>query len=330
MKALLAMPEDLPGLIFAPAQLERLSQLAEIDVSAPVTDWAAAADEDLAQVEVVVTGWGSPQIDADALARMPRLRGIVHTAGTVRFVVSDAVWKRGDVVVTSSTEANAVPVAEFTLAQILLAGKRSLRRESEHRRSREVRAARAAGSETGNYGSVAGLIGASRIGRLVAELLRPFDIEVLISDPHVEAAEIAALGAAKVELPELFSRSDVVSLHAPDTPSTQGMVSAELLAMMREGTTFLNTARPALVDEQALRAELVSGRLSAVLDVHDQLPADDPLWDLETVSITPHIAGSQGNELHRMGEHALEEVRRLAAGEPARYPVDPALLAITA
>lgn len=330
MKALLAMPEALPGLIFDPAQLERLSQLAEIDTSAPVGDWDAAAEEDLAATEVVITGWGSPWINAPALARMPRLRGIVHTAGTVRFVASEAVWERGDVVVTSSTEANAIPVAEFTLAQILLAGKRSLALESRYRAGRDVGAARAGVTATGNYGSVVGLIGASRIGRLVAELLRPFDIEVLISDPYVDAAEIAALGGTKVELDELFSRSDVVSLHAPDVPSTQGMVSAELLALMHEGTTFINTARPALVDEQALRAELVSGRLSAVLDVHDQLPADDPLWDLGTVSITPHIAGSQGNELHRMGEYALEEIRRLASGEPARYPVDPALLDITA
>src|SRR5699024_3132548 len=155
------------------------------------------------------------------------------------------------------------------------------------------------------YGSVVGLIGASRIGRLVAELLRPFDIEVLISDPYVGATEIAALCGTKVELAELFSRSGVVSLQAPDVPPTQGVVSPEL-------------------------RELRAGRVGAGLAWHDQRPPDDPLWDLATVSITPHSAGSQGNELHRMGEYALEEIRRLACGEPARYPVDPALLDITA
>lgn len=330
MKALLAMPAELPGHMFDAPQLERLAAVADIDPAVAVTDWTQVADADLAEVEVVVTGWGSPRIDAPALARMPRLRGIVHTAGTVRFAVSEAVWEHGNIVVTSATEANAVPVAEFTLAQILLAGKRTLRLESEYRRIRDVRAARQTVRETGNFGSVAGLIGASRIGRLVAELLQPFDIEVLVADPYVGAEEIAGLGAAKVELTELFSRSDVVSLHAPDVPSTQGMVDAELLALMRDGTTFLNTARPALVVEDALRAELVTGRLNAVLDVHDQLSADDPLWDLPTVSITPHLAGSQGNELRRMGEHALEEIRRLAANEPPRYPVDPSRLDISA
>src|SRR5699024_4142980 len=168
------------------------------------------------------------------LARMPRLRAIVHTAGTVRFVVSEAVWERGGVVVTSSTEANAIAVAELTLAQMLLAGKRSLALESRYRAAPDVRAAGAGVAGPGTSGTAVGLIGASRIGRLVADLLRPFDIEVLISYPYVGATEIAALGGTKVELAELFSRSDVVSLHAPDVPSTQGMVSAELLALMRE------------------------------------------------------------------------------------------------
>lgn len=349
--AVLLMPAGLQHQMFTPEQLARLEELARIDTSRTVAELAAAGDADLAEVEVAITGWGSPMIDAQALARMPRLRAVVHTAGTVRFVVSEAVWERGDVLVTSATEANAVPVAEFALAQILLAGKRTLQQEAAYRRERlgaapggeavpggggdagstggsvvnAVHRARDSVQRVGTYGAVVGLIGASRIGCLVAEHLRGFDLEVLISDPYVSAEEIARLGAQKVELPELFSRSDVVSLHAPDVPATQGMVSAQLLALMPDGATFLNTARPALVDVDALRTECVSGRIAAVLDVHDDLAPDDPLWEVPTVSITPHIAGSQGNELHRMGEAALEEVCRLVAGEPPRYPVDLAL-----
>lgn len=329
MKALLAMPDGLQHQLFDAGQLSRLRDLAEIDTGATVPDLTAAPDELLRQVEVLVTGWGSPQIDAAALARLPALRAVVHTAGTVRSLATDAVWARPDLVVTTAAEANAVPVAEFTLAQILLAGKQSLRREAEHRRSRGQGGTFSIGPG-GNYGAVVGLIGASRIGRLVAQMLAPFDLEVLISDPYVGAEAIAELGARKVELAEIFERCDVVSLHAPDVASTRGMVTAELLASMRGGTTFINTARPALVDLDALRAEAVSGRISAVLDVHDDLAPEDPLWDVETVSLTPHIAGSQGNELHRMGESALEEVRRLRAGEAARFPVDRSTLEITA
>src|SRR5699024_5060030 len=110
---------------------------------------------------------------------------------------TDAVWERGDVVVTSATEVNAVPVAEFTLAQILLAGKRSLAQEHRYRGDRAPRLAALSAPEIGNYGAVVGLIGASRIGVLVAEHLRPFDLEVLITDPFVDAATITALGATK-------------------------------------------------------------------------------------------------------------------------------------
>ena len=322
MRALLAMPGGLQLRMFSPAQLARLGELVEVDVSRTVPDLAAARDDELAQVEVLLTGWGSPAVDADALSRMPRLRAVVHTAGTVRFVATDALWEREDVLITSATEANAVPVAEYALAQILLAGKRTLAQQARYRRDHTVTPPTAPGPGIGNYGGVVGLIGASRIGSLVAEHLRRFDLEVLITDPFASADEIAALGAGKVEPEELYARADVVSLHAPDVPSTRGMVTRELLALMRDGTTFLNTARPALVDIDALRDEVLSGRLSAVLDVHDDLADDDPLWEAENALLTPHLAGSQGNELHRMGEAALEEVRRLAAGEPPRFPVD--------
>ena len=321
MRALLAMPARLPGRMFDDAQLARLATLADIDTSRTVPDLTAAQDESLADVEVLLTGWGSPCVDAATLARMPRLRAIVHTAGTVRFVVSEAVWERGDITVTSATEANAVPVAEFTLAHILLAGKRSLAQEAAYRHDHRVVPAAGAGAEIGNYGNVVGLIGASRIGTLVAEHLRRFDVEVLVTDPFVGAEQITALGATKVEPAELYARSDVVSLHAPDVPSTRGLVSRELLALMRDGTTFLNTARPALVDIDALREELVSGRLSAVLDVHDDLAADDPLWSVPTVSITPHIAGSIGQEVLRLGDSAVDEVERYVAGIPFERPV---------
>lgn len=330
MKALLAMPDGLQHRMFTAAQLARLGELAEIDTERTVPDLAAADDPELADVEVLLTGWGSPAVDATALARMPRLRAIVHTAGTVRFVVTEPVWEKEDVLVTSATEANAVPVAEYALARILLAGKRTLAQQARYRRERTPKNPAATDPGIGNYGGVVGLIGASRIGTLVAEHLARFDLEVLITDPFASAERIAELGARKVEPEELYARADVVSLHAPDVPSTQGMVSRELLALMRDGTTFLNTARPALVDIDALREEVLSGRLVAVLDVHDDLPADDPLWEAENALLTPHIAGSQGNELHRMGESALEEVRRLAAGEPPRYPVDPARRAMEA
>ena len=328
--ALLAMSAGLDAELFAPEQRRRLDGLVSLLAEEAVPDLGAVPDAVAARVEILVTGWGAPRIDAEVLERMPGLRAIVHTAGTVAPFVGRAVWEREEIVVCSAAQANAVPVAEYTLAHILLAGKRSLARSADHRRARGREGAWTPTGETGNYGAVVGLIGASRTGRLTAERLQPFDLEVLVHDPFVGAEEIAALGARKVGLEEIFRAGDVVSLHAPDVPSTRGMITGAHFALMQDGSTFINTARPALVDEDALRAELVSGRISAVLDVHDDLAPDDPLWDLSNVQLTPHIAGSQGNELHRLADSALEELGRLSRGETPLHALDRSRLDITA
>jgi len=120
-----------------------------------------------------------------------------------------------------------------------------------------------------------------------------------------------------------MSVSDVVSLHAPVLPSTVGMIGARQLARMRDGTTFINTARGVIVDHHALRTELITGRISAVLDVTDPEPlaADDALFGLPNVVLTPHLAGSVGTELHRLTATALQEVEAFAAGRAPLHPV---------
>ena len=327
--ALLAMSPTLPAQLFTPELRDRLTAVLDLDATSVVQDWSALADEELARTAVIVTGWGAPPLTGDVLRRMPALRAVVHTAGSVRGLIpAEAITDR-DLLVTSAAGENAVPVAEYTLAQIILARKSARRREHRLRTSRgQDRSWDPA--HDGNHGATIGLIGASRIGRRVAELLRPLDLDVLISDPYASAEDIEELGAQKVELPELFDRCDVVSVHAPDLPSTQGLVSADLLARMRGGATFINTARPALVDHDALRAEVLAGRLDAVLDVNENLGPDDPLWDAPNVILTPHIAGSLGNELHRMATAAVVEAERWVQGLPPLAPVDPATFHITA
>jgi phosphoglycerate dehydrogenase-like enzyme len=126
-----------------------------------------------------------------------------------------------------------------------------------------------------------------------------------------------------------LGRSDIVSLHAPDIPETHHMLDRARLALIRDGGVLINTARGALVDHEALTEELVSGRLRAVLDVTEPepLPADSPLYRLPNVFLTPHIAGSLGNELQRLGTIVVEEVERLAAGLPPLHEVRHADLA---
>jgi len=173
--------------------------------------------------------------------------------------------------------------------------------------------------EVGNYDKTIGIVGASMIGRRVIELLSPFPhLRVVLYDPFVTQNDAAALGVTKLELDELCSVSDVLTIHAPDLPSTERMISTAELAALRTGATVINTARGALLDHEALMVEVSSGRLSAVLDVTDPepLPDDHPLWELPNVVVTPHIAGSQGAELRRLVDHAVDEIERWHSGRP--------------
>ncbi|MET9225380.1 hydroxyacid dehydrogenase [Lentzea sp. NPDC003310] len=273
-------------------------------------DFAAVPDVDL-----LVTGWGCPPITAEVLARMPRLRAIVHTAGSVKGFVTDACWDRG-IAVSSAAQANALPVAEYTVAMILLSGKRVLERAREYRSTKRMSVYEVP-SSVGNFGATVGILSASMIGRRVVELLRPYDFEVLVHDPFVTEVD----GAESVSITELFERSDVLSVHTPLLPETVGLVSRDLLRRLRDDAVLINTARGAVVDQDALVAEV--GRIRAVLDVTDPevLPADHPLWHHDSVLITPHLAGSQGNEWGRLGRHAVREVGRWVAGEPFETPV---------
>ncbi|GHG00378.1 MULTISPECIES: hydroxyacid dehydrogenase [Streptomyces] len=280
------------------------------DLTAPDARTAAA----LAEAELLLTCWGATPLTPRVLARAPRLRAVVHAAGSVKHHITDACWDRG-LRVTSAAGANALPVAEYTLAAILFAGKRVLRSAQRYAELRSGHGWLDESAGWGNYRRTVGIVGASRIGRRVVELLRPFDIEVLLYDPYLTAPPP---GAVLTGLDELCARSSVVSVHAPQLPSTYRMIGARQLAALPDGATLINTSRGSLVDEDALLPHLTAGRLHAVLDVTDPElpPPDSPLYSLPNVLLTPHVAGSLGNELHRMTDQALDEIARYTRGEP--------------
>ncbi|MFC3493414.1 hydroxyacid dehydrogenase [Glycomyces rhizosphaerae] len=326
-RALLAMsPEFLPQLFPEPL-MRRLDAVLDFDPALIARDYAdPAAKAALGEAEVIVSSWGAPPLNDEALAAAPNLKAVLHAAGTVKWIISKAGWERG-LAVSSSSGANALPVAEYTLASILMAGKGIFQLREDFRKARNFTLGYIH-PQVGNFGRTIGIVGASKIGRRVVELLRPFDFTVLLADPFVEAAEAAALGAELVQLDELVARADVVSVHAPDLPETEHLINADRLAKMRDGTVVVNTARGRLVDTEALTVELLSGRLSAVIDVTEPEPlsAHSPLYDLPNVFLTPHVAGSHGNELSRMGLFMVEEAERYVAGEPLLHRVDPETL----
>lgn len=323
-RALLTMSPGLVGQVFPRDVRRRLEEVADLRSPHPVDDFSAAAAE-LADVEVLVTGWGCPPVDAAVLERAPRLRAVIHAAGTVRTFLSPEVFDRG-IVVSSAAAANAVPVAEFTLAAIILGAKRvmPLARLFQQRRTHRTAADLRGQHWLGTHGLTVGVIGASRTGRRVIELvLRTLDAQVLLYDPYLSDGEAELLGARRTDLDTLVATSDVVTVHAPQTPATRHLIDARRLALMRPGTLLVNTARGALVDIGALTEHLLSNRLDAVLDVTDPepLPPQHPLWALPNVFLTPHLAGAQGNETARLGALAVDELGRYARREPLLHEV---------
>jgi phosphoglycerate dehydrogenase-like enzyme len=318
LKGLYVLRTDAYEKIYGPEERDAVEQLVDI-YAPPQTAQSVGNDPSLlAEADFILSGWGMATMDEAFLAAAPRLKAVFYGAGTIRYFMTDAAWDRG-ILVTSAYAANAIPTAEFALAQILYALKRGWF---------YVRAIQRAGKYPtktpvpGAYGSKVGLISLGMIGRTVAELLQAFDVEVLAYTSSEEKA--ARLGARRCSLDEIFAECDVVSLHTPWIPETVGMITGAHLASMKRNATFINTARGAVVRESEM-IEILQLRpdLFVVLDVtHPEPPKrGSPLYTLPNVVLTPHIAGSLDNECRRMGRYAVRELEHYLKGEAQDWAI---------
>lgn len=271
----------------------------------------------LAEATVLLTSWGAPLIDADVLDRAPRLQAVLHAAGSVKDVVGPAVFERG-IPVSSAADVMAEPVAAVAYAFITLAAKKALSLRHLYRDG--MVAGRHERSDVGFGSKTIGIVGASRIGRALIRRLVADGRRVAVYDPYCTPETAEQLQVELLDLDMLCRRSDILSLHAPILPSTVHMIDAEHLRMLPDGAAVINTARGLLVDTDALLAECATGRLDAYLDVTapEPLPAGHGLHHLPNVFLTPHMAGTEGADLHLMGRFAAEELRRIAAGDQLR------------
>lgn len=303
---------------FPPDVMNRLTALVDIDPQLTVTafDHPAALDA-LRRVEILISGWGCPRIDGSVLDAAPNLHACIHAAGTVKNHLDPVVFERG-LAVSSAADANAVPVAEYTVAALILGAKQAFARARAY--ADDPTASGPSTMDTGLLGCTVGIVGASRIGRLVLERLRTFEVTALLYDPYVTTHEARQMGAEPVDLDTLCRRSDLLTVHAPALPETRHLIDANRFALLRDGAVVINTARGSLLDTEALTRECATGRIAAILDVTDPepLPSGHPLLAMPNVFVTPHLAGAQGRELRRLGEFATAEVERLLRGEPLR------------
>lgn len=269
--------------------------------------------------------WGMPVFTQQQIQNVfPKLEAVFYAAGTVQHFARP--FLACGVQVHSAWAANAVPVAEYTLAQIVLANKGFFK---TMRYTDRAAAVQETAQFPGNYGGKVGIIGAGMIGKLVIQKLKDYCLEVLVFDPFLPEETARALGVQKTDLTTLFSQCQVVSNHLANNAQTKGMLTGTHFASMLPYATFINTGRGAQVVEAELVAVLKARPdLTALLDVTSPEPpvADSPLYTLPNCILTPHIAGSIGLEVQRMAVYMEQEYDAYIQGAPCAYQVTEAML----
>jgi len=279
--------------------------------------------EKFADTAHIFSTWGMPTFtEAEIKTYLPSLKCVFYGAGSVQSFARP--FLNCGVKVFSAWAANAVPVAEYTVAQIILSGKdffcQSRLLTKEDRTTAEQRR----GAHIGNYRKKVGLIGCGMIGSMVAEMLKTYDLNVMAFDPFMSPEKAEKLSVTLCSLEELFATCSVVSNHLANNPQTQKMLTYKHFSAMPPYATFINTGRGAqVVEDDLIKALTERPDLVALLDVTDPEPSptNHPFYSLPNCFMTPHIAGSLGGEVIRMAEYMVDEYEKVVAGQACRYEV---------
>lgn len=304
--------------VYSPETRWRIATEAEVlEPAVPPQEIEAHLDR-LAQADAIFTTWGMPALSEAQLAALPKLKAVFYAAGSVRKFAQPLIER--DILVVSSWVANAIPVAEFTLAQILLSMKGYFRNLRDNGPEKHYEAFRG----PGNYDETVALLGAGAIGRKVIELLAPFRLKIAVFDQFLTTVGASNLGVSKVSLEEAFATGFVVSNHLADVPETEGMLQKAHFARMRDGAVFINTGRGRTVREDDL-CDVLEARpdLTALLDVTYPEPPKpgSRLHTLPNALLSTHIAGSINSEVARLGEIACAEFLSWKHGKPMRFAI---------
>lgn len=278
-------------------------------------------------VEYVFSTWGMARLSEDEIAKiLPKLKAVFYAAGTVQYFAKPYM-KRG-VKIFSAWGANAVPVAEVTVSEIILANKGFF--QTVHSGGESWTEHNAGTPHPGNFNTSVGIIGAGMIGTMVIEALKKYKLNVKVFDPFMSDERAERLGVEKIEnLPELFRKCHVISNHLANNPQTVGMIDKECFDKMDHNGIFINTGR----GQQVVEADMIAAlkeypNRCAVLDVTYPEPPEEgsELYTMKNVFLTPHMAGSIGNEIQRMGEYMYDEFSAFSKGLPTKYEVSEKML----
>lgn len=275
------------------------------------------------ETRYVFSTWGMPAFTEDEIRSVfPKLECVFYGAGTVQAFARP--FLNCGIKVFSAWVANAVPVAEYTVAQIVLANKGYFASSRLMSSGNVAESRKVSSAYPGNFGASVGLIGVGQIAKLAIRMLKDYKLKVKVCSRSLSEEAAAEMGVEKCSLEEIFSTCMVVSNHMANNATTQGMLQAKHFASMLPYATFLNTGRGAQVVEEDL-VQVLTDRpdLTAVLDVTCPEPPveDHAFYQLPNCVLTPHIAGSSGDEVHRMAEYMVQEYQNYVSGTPCLYEV---------
>jgi D-3-phosphoglycerate dehydrogenase len=255
------------------------------------------------------------------LEAAPRLVVVGRAGVGVDNIDVPAATRRGVYVVNAPT-GNVTAAAEHAVALMLALLRNVVAADTSVRKGEWARS-KLMGREL--RGKTLGLVGIGRVGGLVARRAAAFEMTIVAHDPYATEAGAHAIGARLVDLDELLATSDVISLHAPLTDRTRGLIDSAAIAKMKPTAVLVNAARGEIVDLAALAEALHAGRIGgAALDVFatEPLPADSPIRDAPRTVLTPHIAGSTAEAQTNVAVDVVRQILDVLAGRPARDAVN--------
>lgn len=311
------------GRVYGPDQRRAIQERLDIPQTLVTRETWRAHRTLLKEAEVIVSSWGGPILEEEILAALPNLKAYFYGAGSINGLMTDAAWKRG-IRITHAAPANAVSVAEFSLAQIILSLKRGWYYMQEARKSDAAHLWGRDKPVPGTFGSTVGLVSLGYVSRALCRFLNQLDTRVLAYCPFTNEKQAEHLGVELTSLERLFSESDVVSIHAPLNDQTRSMIGTSLLERMKPDSTLINTARGDIINQSELITFLESRTdVYACIDVtHPEPPeADCKLLQLPNTVLTPHLAGSMHRESYRLGQSMIAEIDRYLKGQDMAFEV---------
>lgn len=331
MKAIyLTETKELQRKVFDKCVREKIATL--FDIKDVCYNKEALLKGDFEDVEYIFGTWGFPPLTEEEIKKIfPSLKAVFYAAGTVQAFARP--FLNLGIRLFSAWQANAIPVAEYAVSQILLASKGYFHL-SVHARSDYKAAHERMSTFPGNYNAKIGVLGYGAIAKIVIRELLKHNEEIYVYAPNITNEEAKKLGIHKATtLEEIFDKCNVISNHVANLPATHKMINKDIINRLKDDQTFINTGRGQQVDEVALLEKCKNNpNIFAVLDVTDpEPPAQNSLYfKLPNVIVTPHIAGSSGNEVVRMAEFMYEAAKKVLKKEPCNYEVTMKMLELMA